>query len=110
MAKKNWIAGAIKHKGALHEQLGVASDKKIPAKKLASARAGNYGPTAQKRANLAKTLASFEEGGMIPQTGSYTMHKGERVIPAATSHEGECRRCETPAQIAARKQEKRFDW
>ena len=54
-----WIAGAIKHPGALHKQLGVPEGKKIPAGKMASARAGKEGPLAQKRANLAKTLKKF---------------------------------------------------
>ena len=52
--KKNWIAGAIKHPGALHKVLGVAKGKKIPAKKLAAAakKPGKEG----KRARLAETL------------------------------------------------------
>lgn len=55
----NWIKGAIKHPGALHKQLGVAEGEKIPAKKMAAARAGKYGPKAEKRAHLAKTLSKF---------------------------------------------------
>lgn len=53
MAKK-WIQGAIKHKGALHEEMGVPKGKKIPAKKLAAAakKGGKLG----KRARLAETL------------------------------------------------------
>jgi len=35
--KKNWIAGAIKKPGALHEELHVPKGKKIPAKKLKAA-------------------------------------------------------------------------
>lgn len=55
---KHWIAGATKNKGALHKALGVAVDKKIPAKKLAAAakKPGKVG----KEARLAKTLASFK--------------------------------------------------
>jgi hypothetical protein len=55
---KNWIAGAIKHKGALHKELGVPADKKIPAKKLdaAAKKPGVEG----KRARLAKTLRGFD--------------------------------------------------
>jgi hypothetical protein len=57
MAKKNWIAGAIKHPGALHRQLGVPQGKKIPASKLnAAAKAG--GKLGQ-RARLAKTLGKM---------------------------------------------------
>lgn len=52
--KKNWIAGAIKHPGALHAELGVKQGTKIPAKKLASAakKGGKLG----RRARLAETL------------------------------------------------------
>ena len=55
----NWIAGAIKHPGALHKELGVPRGKKIPAKKLnaAAKKGGKLG----KRARLAKTLAGFHK-------------------------------------------------
>lgn len=55
----NWIAGAIKHKGALHRDLGVPMGKKIPAGKLEKATHSSN-PTIAKRARLAKTLASFK--------------------------------------------------
>lgn len=57
---KDWIAGAIKHKGALHRELGVAQGKKIPAKKLAAAakKPGVEG----KRARLAETLKGMRKG------------------------------------------------
>lgn len=53
MAKK-WIAGAIKHPGALHKQLGVPQGQKIPVKQLqsAAAKGGKLG----QRARLAQTL------------------------------------------------------
>lgn len=51
---KKWIAGAIKHPGALHKQLGVPEGKKIPAKKLAAA--ASKGGTLGRRARLAETL------------------------------------------------------
>jgi hypothetical protein len=56
MAKK-WIQEAISKPGALHKQLGVPMDKKIPAKKLdvAAKKPGKLG----QRARLAKTLRSF---------------------------------------------------
>lgn len=57
----NWIAGAIKHPGALHRDLGVAMGEKIPGKKLAAARSGKYGKKTEQRANLAKTLGSFHK-------------------------------------------------
>ena len=54
---KKWIAKAIKHPGALHRQLGIPQDKKIPAKKLnaAAKKGGKEG----KRAKLAKILAKM---------------------------------------------------
>jgi len=52
--KKNWIAGAIKKKGALHKELGVPAGKKIPAKKLD--KAAKAGGVEGRRARLAKTL------------------------------------------------------
>lgn len=51
---KYWISKAIKHKGALHRQLGVPQGKKIPAKKLVAA--ARKGGTLGRRARLARTL------------------------------------------------------
>jgi hypothetical protein len=58
MANKDWIKGAIKHPGALHKELKVPEDKKIPVKKLdaAAKKPGVEG----KRARLAKTLRGFD--------------------------------------------------
>jgi hypothetical protein len=63
MAKK-WIAGAIKHPGALHKELGVPQGEKIPAKKLAKA-AKSTNPTLAKRAHLAETLKGFHSRGGV---------------------------------------------
>lgn len=57
---KNWIAGAIKHPGALHRELGVAKGKKIPEGKLRAA--AKKGGKEGKRARLAETLKSFHKG------------------------------------------------
>lgn len=57
-SKKNWIAGAVKKPGALHEQMGVPKGKKIPAKALAKA-AKAPGKLGQ-RARLAQTLKGFK--------------------------------------------------
>ena len=58
---KNWIAKAVSKKpGALHKQLGVAKDKKIPAAKMAKA-AKSKSPTTRKRVALAKTLKGFKK-------------------------------------------------
>jgi hypothetical protein len=54
-----WISGAIKNKGALHRELGVPADKKIPEKKLEKA-AHSKSPTLKRRAILAETLKSFK--------------------------------------------------
>jgi hypothetical protein len=55
---EKWIQKAIKKPGALHRELGVPADKKIPAKKLnaAAKKPGVEG----KRARLAKTLRGFD--------------------------------------------------
>lgn len=60
MAKKNFIAGAIKHKGALHMQLHVPSGKVIPVKKIKSAakKGGKLG----QRARFALTLRKMHKG------------------------------------------------
>ena len=56
MAKnKKWIAGAIKHPGALHRALGVPEGEKIPAAKLATAR-NSSNPRIARMAALAHTL------------------------------------------------------
>lgn len=54
---KNWIKGAIKKPGALHEALGVPQGKKIPAKKLLVKAADT--PLMKRRKTLAKTLSKF---------------------------------------------------
>ena len=58
-AKKNWIADAIKKPGALHEELNVPKDKKIPKEKLekAAKKPGKEG----KRARLAETLGKLKK-------------------------------------------------
>ena len=63
--KAKWIQGAIKHKGALHKQLGVPAGEKIPVKKLheAAEKGGKLG----KRARLAETLKRMHhaDGGKV---------------------------------------------
>ena len=57
MAEK-WIQKAISRPGALKKEIGVAADKKIPAKTLnkAAKAPGKLG----QRARLAKTLRGFD--------------------------------------------------
>jgi len=72
--KKYWIQEALKRgkKGALHRQLGVPSEEKIPTSLLRTIQKKEVGskirykgkkipvtPLLKKRANLALTLASF---------------------------------------------------
>jgi len=60
MAKEKWIAGAIKHPGALHKELKVPDGKKIPESKLKAAE-HSKNPIERKRANLAETLKGFKK-------------------------------------------------
>ena len=57
---KDWIAGAVKHPGALHKELGVPQGDKIPAKKL-DAAANSDNPTLRRRVALAKTLKGMHK-------------------------------------------------
>lgn len=54
---KDWIKGAIKKPGALHKEMGIPEDKKIPKAKLATA-AKKKGKEGQ-RARLAETLGKM---------------------------------------------------
>jgi hypothetical protein len=58
MKAKHFISAAIKHPGALHKQLGVATGKKIPLAKIKAA-AGKGGKLGQ-RARLAITLKGMK--------------------------------------------------
>jgi hypothetical protein len=40
------------HEGGLHQSLGVAKGQKIPASKIAAAKAGKYGEKAKKQADF----------------------------------------------------------
>jgi hypothetical protein len=57
----NWIAGAIKKKGALRATAKVKKGQKIPAKTLS--KLAKKGGVTGKRARLAKTLRSFHKKG-----------------------------------------------
>lgn len=61
MSEKRWIQKAIKHPGALHEELGVPEGKKIPKSKIKKAE-HSKNPTLKKRANLAETLGKMHKG------------------------------------------------
>lgn len=61
MEGDHWIQGAIKHKGALHKELGVPEGKAIPEKKLEKA-AHSKSPLERRRAALAETLKGFHKG------------------------------------------------
>lgn len=57
---KQWIAGAIKHPGALRKSLHVKKGEKIPASKLKKAE-HSKNPTLRKRAVLAETLKKMHK-------------------------------------------------
>ncbi len=83
----NWIAGAIKHPGALHKELGVPEGKKIPAKTLNAA--ADKGGVEGKRARLAKTLKGLHKasggaltGGTRPEGGRMPRASGGRAKKA----------------------------
>lgn len=57
---KKWIQGMNMKKGALHKEMGIPEDKKIPEKKLNKA-AKSSNPLLAKRAKLAKTLKGFKK-------------------------------------------------
>ena len=59
MKPKNWIKEATKNKGGLHKSLGIAQDKKIPAKKIAAA--AKKGGKVGKQARLAQTLSKLRK-------------------------------------------------
>jgi hypothetical protein len=64
----NWIAGAIKHPGALHKEMHVPEGKKIPEARLAKAAHSKNSKLAA-RARLAETLKGLPHkasGGAIP--------------------------------------------
>lgn len=58
--KKNWIAGAIKHPGALRKSLHVKKGEKIPESKLKKAE-HSKNPKLKKRAHLAETLKKLHK-------------------------------------------------
>ena len=57
--KNNWIAGAIKHPGALHEALDVPEGQNIPKSKLKSAE--KKGGKVAKMSNMAETLGKLRK-------------------------------------------------
>lgn len=58
--KKNWIAGAIKHPGALRKSLHVKEGEKISESKLKKAE-HSKNPKTAKRAHLAETLKKMHK-------------------------------------------------
>lgn len=58
---KDWVAGAIAHPGALHQQMGIPQGQPIPQAKLAKA-ANSDSPLLAKRARLAETLKKMNKG------------------------------------------------
>ena len=85
----NFIAGAIKHPGALHRQLGVPQGQKIPAATLA--HAAQAGGTLGRRARFAEELKGFSHramgGPVLPGHGYVVGEKGpEMFTPKMPGH------------------------
>lgn len=57
--KHYWIAGAIRHPGALRHALGVRKGERIPEGELRAAARGAYGKETARRARLALQLRRF---------------------------------------------------
>lgn len=90
MAKK-WIADAIKHPGALHEELHVPKGKKIPERKLEAAakKPGVEG----RRARLAETLEGFHHEGKSMKhehdcSGKHCKHPSHEKHERKEHHKG----------------------
>jgi hypothetical protein len=66
---KHWIAGAVKHPGALKKKAKAAGES---TKEFASAHAGDKGTTG-KQARLAETLMGMHHGGAAKKL--YPKHK-----------------------------------
>lgn len=107
--EKNWIAGAIKKPGALHKQLGVPQDKKIPAGKLEAAaeKGGKLG----KRARLAQTLKSLHKEEVEQLDEMPTRKHFQQVADVIKAHPDAAKRKELAAHHAGifKTQNPRFD-
>lgn len=60
--KKDWIAGAVKHPGALRKTLKVKAGEEIPEAKLKKAE-HSKNPLTRKRAALAQTFRNMKKKG-----------------------------------------------
>jgi hypothetical protein len=76
-----WIQNAKMKKGALHKELGIAEDKKIPKKTLA--KAAEKGGKLGKRARLAETLGKLHKnkGGKCDKMAAGGAMKVRRGFP-----------------------------
>jgi hypothetical protein len=76
-----WIGKAIKKPGALHEDLGIAKDKTIPARTLAKAakKSGKVG----ERARLAEKMRDFRKnkGGACEKMAAGGAAKERKDFP-----------------------------
>jgi len=57
--KKKWIAGAVRHPGALRKELHAKAGHSIPARKLEAA--AKKGGTEGRRARLAETFRKMKK-------------------------------------------------
>jgi len=75
----HFIQGAIKHPGALHEDLGVPQGQKIPKAKL-DAAAHSKGKVGR-RARFAETLSKFSNGGAVDKPQPFKAPKADKPQP-----------------------------
>ena len=83
----NWIAGAVQHPGALHQQMGIPQGQPIPAGRLqkAASAPGLLG----ERARLAETLKELPHRGYGgPLTPNQPTVVGERGRPEIVTARG----------------------
>lgn len=94
---QNWIAGAIKHPGALRKQLGAKGDEPIPEGKLEAAAKkktkGGEDTKVAKRARLTLTLKKMHHGdgmadGMQMGSSGFGMAHGVMGVAHKRDHDG----------------------
>ena len=74
---------ALPHIGARIDAAAVLPPKATASAAQASIAAGQKAADSFLNATQEPTLGSFKHGGIVPKTGNYKLHEGEKVIPMA---------------------------
>lgn len=82
IAKQSEGQAGAKTASSAQSGKGVSSDNESGSKKPLPKL-----PGAQKVGAIGTALGSFHDGGTVPKTGPYVLHKGEEVIPAKRASE-----------------------